>query len=1076
LKYLSIKKIDYIKYYALKIGEFYSDIKDKLLNAIQLLKAHDKGISQDLAIAEFSKTFNLSNNLNFEVIIDKKKTNKSILFFLSTLSLTAIIFFLFSNSLGFAFYRIINHDKSFLPPPPYQLIIDKAEMFILRGDPAEIIIRTKGKAPESINLILKENNQSTEEKINIKIDSNNTYTYKIQSIKNSLIVYGSAKWLTEEIKTEEIKINVIEKPLIKAISGNLNFPAYTRIPSKKFDVQSADLTALKGSRTDFSIMTNKSLRDAKLVFLPAIMTEDTSKAKQDTIFYNLNVTNNKISGGFNLNQNGTYYISITDIDGIKNTDPIKYSCIITNDSYPQIELLSPSMDVQLNDQAKLPVELNINDDYGFSSLKLYYRLIDSKFATPQEKYEVVDLPLTTKDIYQEISYIWDLNKINISPADKYEFFFEVADNDIITGPKTAKTKSLLLRLPSLDEVLNNVDEEQKNIENELKNVLKQAEEIKKDVDEVNKELLKKNTKKELDWKEKKKLDDAVKKQDAVNKKMQDLQKSLNEMTDKLEENKALSPETLEKYKELQKMMKEMDSPELKKLQEKMNQMMKQTSPEQMQKMMKDYKFDEEQFKKSIERTMKLLKRMQAEQKIDALTKRADEADKKLEELNKQMDNTNPNDKNKLAEMQKQQKNLQEDIKNIPKEMKELEKLMQDIGKDMPLEDLKKAEQELNSEQTKQEMQDAQKSTEKGDLNAAQKSQKNAQKKMQNLKNSLAQMKKKMQKDQAKEEIKKMQKAVNDMLSLSEKQEDLKDKTSSLDYNSTKFPELTEMQADLNQSMMNAANNLMDLSEKSMSVTPEMAKDLGDAMKQMNSALNNMSERNPSGSANNQQQAMSWMNDAIKSMQDAVSQMKNKQSNGSCDNPGGSGSKPSSGMSTQEQMQQLANQQNGINQAMQQMMQGGGQMNQEMRSQMGKLQNQQGQAQKGLEEIMKDQKKAEGGNKLPFGDLDKLNKDMQEVMTDLKNNHITPETMKRQEKILSRLLDYSRALNERDYEKNRESKTGKEYRRNSPNALDFDKLSGKDNKYQDLIKSLNAQYTKDYEELIRKYLEKVQKEN
>ena len=50
-------------------------------------------------------------------------------------------------------------------------------------------------------------------------------------------------------------------------------------------------------------------------------------------------------------------------------------------------------------------------------------------------------------------------------------------------------------------------------------------------------------------------------------------------------------------------MQEVQSPELKKMQEAMKNLLEKISPEEMQKMMKNYKFNEEQFRKSIERTL-----------------------------------------------------------------------------------------------------------------------------------------------------------------------------------------------------------------------------------------------------------------------------------------------------------------------------------------------------------------------------------------------------------------------------------------------------------------------------------------
>jgi len=52
--------------------------------------------------------------------------------------------------------------------------------------------------------------------------------------------------------------------------------------------------------------------------------------------------------------------------------------------------------------------------------------------------------------------------------------------------------------------------------------------------------------------------------------------------------------------------------------------------------------------------------------------------------------------------------------------------------------------------------------------------------------------------------------------------------------------------------------------------------------------------------------------------------------------------------------------------------------------------------------------------------------MMEVIKDLQNNNITPETKKRQEKILSRMLDFQLSQREKDFEQKRESRPGNNF--------------------------------------------------
>ena len=83
------------------------------------------------------------------------------------------------------------------------------------------------------------------------------------------------------------------------------------------------------------------------------------------------------------------------------------------------------------------------------------------------------------------------------------------------------------------------------------------------------------------------------------------------------------------------MMEQMNSPEFAEAMKKMQDAMQQMTPEAMKQAMQQFSFSEDQFRKSIERTLNLLKRIQIEQKMDEAVKRAEAMKKAQEELQKQ---------------------------------------------------------------------------------------------------------------------------------------------------------------------------------------------------------------------------------------------------------------------------------------------------------------------------------------------------------------------------------------------------------------------------------------------------------
>lgn len=1096
MRWAGIKNKPSLENIALRVGEHYPELKDKLCNVIQLVDKFETrnhrrpdNTSKDLAIAAFNKVSQLSENKNYNVILDKNNYKKMIFYF--SISLLALIlnFGVFNNSLGASFYRVSHFNESFIPPPPFSIIIQPQDSTILRTHPILIRVIASGDAPKRLSVYLKEKQQKRFDEYTLRLDSLNTYYYEIPSLKESISIYGEADWMGTSVRTAIAKIKVIDKPFIRSLIGKVIYPKYTKLPSKQLNERTAGISALVGSRVQLGVLANKGLKSAEIIIETRHLKREVINENiqndsivYDTTYQSMRIDEQKAIGNFTIRNSGIYYINLIDSNNQHNDDPIKYEITATKDDNPTISLIEPITNVQVTEEAILPIRLAIADDYGFSTLNLHYRLIKSRYSEPETKFSSIKIPIVSNELAQEIPYIWNLNDVNIAPDDMYEYYLEVFDNDIVSGPKSSKTQNLIVKLPSLDEVLNETDKQNEKIDKQLQDVLKQARQVKKELKDLNQELLKKQNKKNIDWKDKKKADEIVKKQQDLQKKMNDIQKNLENMTKNLKNNNALSKETLQKYKELQKLMSEVNSPELQKMQENLQRAMKQLSPEKIQEAMKKVKFDEEKFRKSIERTMKILKRLQAEQKVDALKKRADELEAKQNELKKATKNANPKDKAKKDQLAKKQKTIKEDFKKMSEELKKLEKLMKELG-DMPMEDLEKAKQSLNQKETQKEMQNAMKNLKNGNFNQSQKSQKKASSNMKKFSQQMQSLKDAMQEKGIKEAIRKMQKSISDLLKLSNDQEKLKAKTKSMDYNSTQFKQLLSQQLNINQGLANTINNMMALAQKSFAVTPQMASQLGNAMQQMQNALNQMAERNIGKSSQAQAKAMSSMNQAVLSMQGMLAQM---QKSKSCSNPNGQGP-GSSGKNGKggtplpdaegfmKQLQQLANQQQGINSAMQQMAGSQGSLTMEQQAQMSRLAAQQEQVQQSIQKLSEQQHQIQNrdGKKIGLGNLEKIAKEMKETISDLKNGNIRPKTLKRQERILSRLLDATRSIHERDRENTRESEVGVDRNRKSPNQIDFSTQEGKTRALQELLKSIQQGYTKDYESLIRRYFEKLQ---
>lgn len=1021
-----------------EIGYHFTEIKDELLNSLQLLNSDNKNTaySEVFINSAFHQVYNKVKKINFEDALSFENIKKLSRFSTAVLILLVSVF-VFSPAINDASNRLLNFNKNFIPPPLFTFDVKPGNKQITKGEDVFINVRVSGEKPQEIFLATKTTEQTEYQFASLKIDSTDTFNYKIKAVRNSFKYYVSAK----NIISKEYKIKVISRPIVKNLILKIASPAYSKLPVI-IQKDNGNITALKGSKIRINVTSTKEINSAYLEF-----------NNQNKI--NLILKSNKAEGIFKIKENSIYKIILTDKTGNKNLSPINYEINSLTDDYPEIELISPQNDVSLSINNRIPLLLKINDDFGFSKLKLKYQISSSETDQNDNDFHLINIPFNNKNNIEEINYMWNLIDLNLSSNEILNFYVEIFDNDFVSGPKSSKTKTIRVRIPSLDELLSQTDKTYNNSLNDLKETLKKAEELHKSLQKIAQNL--KKNKKEIDWKEQSTLKQAAKKFRDLQKKAAKIADDLKKMKDKLNQNNLLSAETLEKYLELQKLMESLSNEEMKKAFEQMQNLLSSLDRKKIQDALKNFKFNEEQFKNSIERTLNLLKRIKVAQKIDELLARTKDIVKKEKDIKNKTAKSNPAKNKQLAKKQKQ---ITKSLENFKKELDKLNQLMKELS-DMPTESLDSLRNEFNKQKNEELSEKIFKNLQNNKNKDALQFQQQLSKNMKKMQGMVSQLQKEMRQKNQMETFVEMMKSIDDLISLSKEEENLNTKTKNNSGNLSSFKENAKKQNDLIRSLNRVMQQLSKLSQKTFAITPEMGKALGDARRYMLGAIESLQNRNGYLSANRQLQAMSSLNDASGLLKSSLEAMMKG---------GGQGGM----MSLMQQLGQMAQQQMNLNNLSKMLQQQNGKYTQQQLSQLKRLQQQQELIRKSLQELNKEAKTT-GKSKSLAADLDEILKQMQEVITNMNNSRLDDNVVQVQERILSKLLDAQRSVNERDYDKRRESFTGKDVIRLSPDDLTLDEQS-KNILRDELLKAINEGYSKDYEELIKKYFEELEKKS
>ena len=209
------------------------------------------------------------------------------------------------------------------------------------------------------------------------------------------------------------------------------------------------------------------------------------------------------------------------------------------------------------------------------------------------------------------------------------------------------------------------------------------------------------------------------------------------------------------------------------------------------------------------------------------------------------------------------------------------------------------------------------------------------------------------------------------------------------------------------------------------------------------------------------------------LSEALQQMmqQQKESKGSCNKPGGKKKSMS--------IAQLKKMQDQLNKNMQKAKEGmkpgqnmkdkNGRPNQQMSEQLAKMAAEQEFIRNELNKINQEENK-DGKNSL--GNLGDLANQMEQTEKDIVNRMITEQTLKRQQDIMTRLLESEKAEHERDQDEQRKSEEAKNSIHRNPDA--FDEYKRLKLKEMELLWTVPPSLNSYYKQKVNDYFESIDK--
>ncbi len=1022
------------------IGKHFSNVSDKLFNTLQLQKQNE-GQNSALINASINQKIVELKPVPFSSAIDLNKNKKYLKYAIPPVLAVVVLLFAAPSLLRESTQRLLKHNTYFAEPAPFKFIVENKNLRTVQNEDFVLNVAVEGKdIPENIYININGNNFRLEKDNNVKFN----YTFKNVQGSTDFVLQGNG------YSSQEYLLEAIPNPSIMNFTLHLQYPAYL---NRKPEVlqNTGDIIIPLGTKVTWKYETRNTEK------LTMMFSDETIAAEQagDEQF--------NYSRTFKTNNN--YAVTSSNAQ-INNKDTMSYSINVVADGYPQI-----TVDEQKDSMATKQVYFrgNINDDYGFSRLAFCYRYLKSGNDTVQhgEKVNYENLAIQRGISQEQFYHYVNLDNLKIQPGDELEYYFEVWDNDGVQGPKSARSQAHVFKAPSLTELEKEKEKSNADMKDEMSETMKQAKKIQKETSEILKKL---TEKKKLEYDDKKTMEDLLKQQKDLQNKVENMKQQQEQNMKKQSEYKKEDERIMQKQEELQKLFDKVMSEDMKEKMREMEKLLNEMDKDKIKEKLEQMKMDNKDLEKELDRNLELFKQLEVEQKMNDAANKLEELAKKQEELSKKADDKNADAK----ELEKKQEELNKEFDEVKKDLQDAEKKNSELETPKDLPDTKAEQENVDKEQEK-----SSEDLQKGDKKSAKKSQKSAADDMQKMAQKIKKGMEEAEEEQAEEDEKALRMLLENLLRFSFDQEKLMADLKNIDVNNPKYLKLAQQQRKLKDDSRIIEDSLFALSKRVAQIQSIVNQEIGKINQNVEASIEHLEDRYVPQARSEQQYVMTSVNNLALILSESLQQMQQqmqqqKSGNGSCKKPGKG--KPSPSAAKLRQMQQKLNDQ------MKQMKDGmkpgekpgrkpgekpGGQSG--MSEQLAKMVAQQEAIRQALQEFNQENNK-DGQGKL--GDLEKAMKQMEDTQRDLLNRQISDETMKRQEDILTRLLESEKAERERDQEERRESNEPKqEIYRNPAQFEEFKKLKSRDT---ELIKTIPPTLNSFYKNLVNVYFQNIGK--
>jgi hypothetical protein len=235
-----------------------------------------------------------------------------------------------------------------------QIIVTPGSLQVAEGEPLSILVETPA---EHAELRTKFSDSTSETIERMSSIPNNGEIKKFSITFPSVSKSFQYRVRSNKALSEAYQVKVIPRPVVEKISITYRYPEYTGLAEKSLNSPTGAVTAIDGTTAIVSVLVDRPMKLAALHINEAPIWVNSQSAVDGKPVITWTVP-------LQTEMTGVWKVALEDFDGIRNL-PIEYSITVTNDTPPELKIVSPETDhIDLKPSDSLSIGYIASDDFG----------------------------------------------------------------------------------------------------------------------------------------------------------------------------------------------------------------------------------------------------------------------------------------------------------------------------------------------------------------------------------------------------------------------------------------------------------------------------------------------------------------------------------------------------------------------------------------------------------------------------------------------------------------------------------------------------------------------------------------